>query len=106
MAHSEEYLETLNNNVGRMEKTAKKPWVTAEMLKKMEERRKYKNTNPEKYRKLKNELRRETDKAKEQYLEQACNEIMDLQRKGRYNMMYQKAREMGWMENKGVPHLG
>jgi hypothetical protein len=99
-------LDVLGNNIGKVEKKAKKPWITTEMMKKMEERRRYKNTNIEKYKKLNNELRRETDKAKEKYLEEACEEIMELNRKGRYDIMYQKTREMGWMENKGIRTFG
>ena len=51
-------------------KNVKKPWVTGKMLEEMEERRKWKNINTEEakrnYRKLNNELRRETSKAKEE----------------------------------------
>ena len=47
---------------------AKKPWVTTEMLQKVEERRKVKHMSTteakKEYRKLNNELRRETEKAK------------------------------------------
>ena len=42
--------------------TAKKPWVTEEMIRKMDERRKWKNVTSEegmqKYKALNNELRR------------------------------------------------
>ena len=48
---------------------AKKPWVTEKMIEKMEERRKWKRDNTEEgkknYKRLHNELRRETDKARE-----------------------------------------
>jgi len=44
------------------------PWVTTEMLQKVEERRKVKHMSTteakKEYRKLNNELRRETEKAK------------------------------------------
>jgi len=47
---------------------AQKLWVTTEMLQKMEERRKVKHMSlteaKKEYRKLNNELRRETEKAK------------------------------------------
>ena len=58
------------NTVGyRRGKKAKKPWVTEDMLHKMSQRRKWKSINSEegrkKYRQLNNELKRETEKAKE-----------------------------------------
>ena len=50
-------------------KLPKKPWVTEEMIKKMDERKKWKNVNTEEgrriYRRMNNQLRRITDKAKE-----------------------------------------
>jgi len=50
---------------------AKKPWVTAAMLTKMDEIRRWKGANTDEvrkpYNKLNNELRRETDAAKEKW---------------------------------------
>jgi len=47
-----------------------KPWITAEMIDKMTQRKKWKSVNSEegrkRYRALNNQLRKETDKAKEQ----------------------------------------
>ncbi|PNF36822.1 hypothetical protein B7P43_G09628 [Cryptotermes secundus] len=51
-------LDTISDLVGKVEKIARKPWVTQEMMSKMEERRKWKNVNNEegrrKYRRLRN----------------------------------------------------
>jgi len=51
------------------------------MISKMDERRKWKNVNTEEgrrnYRRLSNELKRATEKAKTEYLENACTEIMN-----------------------------
>ena len=58
-------------------------------------RRIAKTTNIKEYRRLNNQLRRETDRAKEVYMEEICKEIMDLQKKGRYDLMYQKAKQLG-----------
>ena len=48
-------------------KRIKKPWITEEMVRKMEERRRWKNINSELgksiYRKINNQLRQETKKA-------------------------------------------
>ena len=75
----------------------KKPWVTDAMIKKMDERRKAKRIAGEEgrriYRRLKNELRRECEKAREKWLEEQCEEIEDMERKGRYDLAYKKIRE-------------
>jgi hypothetical protein len=39
------------------------------------------------YRRLRNELKRATDNAKKEYIENICNEIMEFQRTGRYDGM-------------------
>ncbi|XP_039276087.1 craniofacial development protein 2-like [Nilaparvata lugens] len=57
----------------------RKEWINVDMLKKMEERRKWKNDKTDlgkrTYRKLDNELRRETDKARNKWLQERCLEI-------------------------------
>lgn len=70
------------------------------MLKKMDERRKYKNTDLRMYRKLNNELRRETQKAKAKYMENTCNRIVEHQKQGRYDLMFEATKEMDWTERK------
>ena len=82
----------LTNDIGEMEIAPREPWITEAMIKKMEERRIAKTTNIKEYRRLNNQLRRETDRAKEVYMEEICEEIMDLQKKGRYDLMYQTIR--------------
>ena len=63
----------------------------------MGERRKWKNVNNgdgrKNYRRLRNELKRATDNAKKEYLENICNEIMEFQRTGRYDLMYMETKE-------------
>ena len=55
-------LDTVSDLVGKVEKRARKPWITQEMISKMDERRKWKNVNTEegrrKYRRLRNELKK------------------------------------------------
>jgi len=51
---------------------------------------------------LRNELKRTTDNAKKEYLEDICNEIMGFQRTGRYDLMYMKTKELGWKETQGI----
>ena len=64
------------------------------MIKKMEERRIAKISNIREYRRLNSQLSKETDRAKEVNMEEICEEIMDLQKKCRYDIMYQKAHQL------------
>jgi len=102
----ETLLDILNNDVGRTEIAPRKPWITEAMIKKMEERRIAKSTNIKEYRRLNNQLRRETDRTKEVYMEEMCKEIMDLQKKGRYDLMYQKAQKLGGRTSKAIRMFG
>ena len=87
-------------HLGYVKKSSpKKPWITQEMINKMDERRKWKTDNSEEgqrmYKKLNNLLRRETDKAKQKWLKEQCEEIEELDKRGRSDLMYAKAKEMG-----------
>jgi hypothetical protein len=103
-------LDTMSNCVGKVEKRARKPWITQEMISKLDERRKWKSVNTEEerktYRRLNNELRRATNKAKLEYLESNCDEITELQRTGWYDLMYRKVKELNRKENNGIRTLG
>jgi len=96
--------------VGKVEKRARKPWITQEMISKMDERRKWRNVNTEEgrrnYRRLRNELKRATEKTKEEYLENACTEIMEFHRTGRYDLMYMKTKELRWKETQRIQNIG
>ena len=67
-------LDILNNDIGKIEIAARKPWIAEAMIKKMEKGRIAKTTNVKEYRRLNNQLRRETDRAKEVYMEEMCEE--------------------------------
>ena len=86
-------LDTISDLVGKVEKRARKPWITQEMISKMDERRKWKNVNTEGGSRLRNKLKRATEKAKKEYLENTCTEIMEFHRTGRYDLMYMKTKE-------------
>src|SRR6266576_1795586 len=93
--------EVVKEEIGFEEgRIAKKPWVTREMLEKMDERRKFKSRTDEegkkRYRKLNNELRRETEKAREKWLEEECKEIEELEKKGRTDLMYKRVKQTTW----------
>ena len=74
-------LDTISDLVGKVEKKARKLWITQEVISKMDERRKWKKVNIEEgrknYRKMRNKLKRATDNAKKEYLENICNKIMN-----------------------------
>jgi uncharacterized membrane-anchored protein len=100
----------MSDLVGKVERRASKPWITQEMISKMDEQRKWKNVNNEegrkKYRRLTNELKRATENARKEYLDSKCDEIIEFQRTGRYNLMYMKTKELGWKENHGIQNIG
>jgi len=100
-------LDTLSELFGKFGKSARNPWITQDMISKMDERRKWKNVDTEEcrknYRKLRKELKGDTDNAKKKYLENISNKIMEFQRTGRYDLMYIKTKELGWQETQKVP---
>ena len=51
-------------------------------------------------------MKRATDNAKKEYLENIRNEIMEFQRTGSYVLMYMKTKELGWKETKGIQNIG
>jgi len=77
---------------------------------KMDVRRNWKCVNTEEgrknYRRLRNELKRATDNAKKEYLENICNEIMEFQTTGRYDLMYMKRKQLGWRETHRIQNIG
>ena len=79
------------------------------MISKMGERRKWKNANNEEgrrnYRRLTNELKKATETTKKEYLENIHNEIIEFQRKGSYDLMYMKTKELGWNETQGTQRI-
>lgn len=60
----------------------------------MEERRIHKSTDLEERRLLNNELRKETDKAKEKSINETYDEITKVHQIGRYDLIYQKTKEL------------
>ena len=75
------------------------------MIEKMDERRKWKHSNTEagrrNYRKLNNELRRETDKAKEIQLDEDLKELEELEKRGRSDLMHKKVKEINRSSRSG-----
>ena len=56
------------------------------------------------YRKLNNELRRESNKAMEEWMKQKCEEMEELERKGRYDLIYREVKSLdyGKKSRKGI----
>src|SRR6218665_4087207 len=69
-----------------------KPWVTTGMIQEIEERRKWKHQSTDEakseYRRLNNKLRKTTDKAREKWWEEQCEDLEELQAKGRHDAVY------------------
>ena len=97
-----ETLETVGHQQGA---TARKPWVTEEMIHDMDERRKWKHQNTDsakqEYRRLNNKLRRTTEKAREQWWDNQCRELEELQRMGRYDKVYENVKKITRRSNTG-----
>ena len=79
-------LDTLSDLVGKVEKTSRKPWITQEMISKMDERRKWKNVNNEEgrknYRRLRNESKKATDNAKKNILRTYVTKLWNFKEQG------------------------
>jgi hypothetical protein len=77
---------------------AKKPWITSEMLHKMDERRKWKNNatdyGKQVYSRLNNDLRRTTDKARDQWWNDKCDELVEYDKSHRSDLLYQEVRKL------------
>src|SRR6476469_5615065 len=92
-------MKSAEGNVGYLkEKVARKPWITTAIMEKMQERRKWKNKNTEEgkrtYRRLNNELRRETDQARERWWENECSELEQLDQRARPELVYAKVGQL------------
>ena len=95
----ESVLKSANEVLGQKTMTSnRKPWVTTEMIDRMEERRRWKNVNSDegrkKYRELNNQLRRATDKARQKWWEEQCQELEVLEKSGRSDLLYQKVTQL------------
>ena len=68
------------------------------MLSKIDERRNWKNVDTDygkrEYSRLNNELRRETNKAKDQWWKVKCDELAKYDQIGRSDLLYQEVRQL------------
>src|SRR6478609_5704327 len=92
-------MKSAEGNVGYLKgKVATKPWITTAIMEKIQERKEWKNKNTEEgkrtYRRLNNELRRETDQARERWWENEYNELEELDRRARPDFVYAKVGQL------------
>lgn len=76
--------------VGRHE-VKRKPWVTAEILKDAEEKRKYKNQKGEgerRYKELRNQIYHKCKEAKEAWLNNKCKKLKTLMEEHKTDQVY------------------
>ena len=90
----------LNNDIGKIEIAPTKQWTTQTMINNMEERRKAKTIDAIEYRRLNNQLRKETDRAKDIYM--VCDKIMELQKTKQFGVsIIETIRTFGIEDNRG-----
>lgn len=82
-----------------------KIWMTEEILKIMDERRKFKNKDNDKYKELHDKIRRKVKQAKEDWLNCKCNEIEELEKKHDSFNMYKKIKEGAGLFKKSAPNV-
>src|SRR6478609_6025982 len=92
-------MKSAEGNVGYLKgKVARKPCITTAIMEKIQERRKWKNKNTEEgkrtYRRLNNELRRETDQARKRWWENECNELDELDPRDRPDLVYARVGQL------------
>jgi hypothetical protein len=99
-------LDNMSDLVGKVYRKAKMPWIMQKMINQMDEQRMWKNVNNEEgrnnYRRMRNELKRATDKSKKEYLESICDKIMEFQGTGCYDFIHTKTNKLGWRQNREI----
>jgi len=90
----------LSDLLGKVDRKSRKPWITQE-INKIEELRRRKKVNNFKgrknYRSLRDELKRATEEAKNEYTDGMCDGIVAFQRTERHDLMYVYEDEgTGW----------
>ena len=81
-------------------RVANQDWMTPEILKLMEERRKLKRRSPE-YRRLDRTIRNKCQEEKDKFYSQQCKEIELLERKNPQRM-HDKVRQVVWRQKSGT----
>lgn len=87
-------MDTQENEMGYAQPNKKQPWITDNILRLMEERRKYKTRDNNRYKQLNREITNECRKAKEEWLEERCSEIEELQKKHDLFNLHKKIKDL------------
>ena len=69
-------------------------WMTDEILDRMEERRRNKERNPQRYVELNIEIRQACNTAKENWINEQCKEVEEMEKNHRVESMHRKIREV------------
>ena len=77
----------------KIDRVAKRPWMTDSILMLMDDRRKKKGKNRQEYQSLNRTIHRECRLAKERWMEERCLEVEDLQNRDQ-QIMYSKVKEI------------
>ena len=89
-------IKAAEENIGKKKEFARKRWMKEEILEMIDERRKFKNAKDrigkQKYQKLRNEIKRECKKAKEEWMKEKGDEIETLIKKGQIDLAYGKVK--------------
>ena len=93
------------NNIPKARKPKKSKWLTKKAIEIADKRREAKkgHAHPDEVRKLNAEFQRQSRKDKEDYLNRACKEIEDENRKGKTRDLFKKIREV---TGKFKPRIG
>lgn len=87
-------LESGNSVLGRETRVSKKDWMSPEIIQLINEKRRYKNKNKQKYKELKNKIKYEITKAKEEWMEKNCKELEELNSKHDTTNLHRKLKVM------------
>ena len=86
--------ETAREMVPKQQRRGRQRWMTEEILDMMEERRTQKERNPQRYVELNLEIRRACDEAKEEWINEQCREVEELERQHKIESMHRKIKEV------------
>jgi hypothetical protein len=96
--------------VGKVKRGTRKPCITQEIVSKMNERGKRKNVDTEEgkknYKRLRNGLKRATTKAKKEYVESVCEDIIGFQRRGSCDLRYIRTKKISCKQNNKIQNIG
>lgn len=90
----ETIVEAGETKIGKQDPRKRKPWMTDGILNLMEERRREKNRNHQKYTLINREVEKQIQAAKEDWLDERCREAEQLQEHHKDRELHQKIKEI------------